>query len=135
MMKRPAVATETREQQYDEQTVRCRNLWFEVINCAVADVVIEHRRRSAFAFFCSDSFTALASMLELDAEAIRNRLVPAGHAAEYTRRLVPPVPTMARHDATAAQDAIETQAEPVMPTQKLATVYAGHTFDSRSINQ
>jgi hypothetical protein len=135
MQKRPAVATEAREQQYDEQTTRCRNLWFEVINRAVDDVVIERRRKSAFAFFCSSDCEQLCATLSLDVEALRAKFVPADFRAEYTRQMAQRASTVARPEATAALGAIGTQAEPVMPTQSLATVYEGHTFDSRSISQ
>ena len=106
-----------------------------MLNRAIDDIEIERRRMGAFAFFCSSDCKQLCAILSLDVEALRAKFVPAMFRAEYERQMARRASTVTRAEATAAQDAIRTQAKPVMPTQSLAAVYAGHTFDSRSINQ
>lgn len=134
-----SIATETAEQKYDDEARLYRSLWFEVLNRAIADVEIERQRYKAFSFLCSSDCEQVCTMLSLDVEILRVKFVPATFRTAYEKRMaqkvIAPLPTMAHREVIAASSAFETQAEPVMPTESLVALYAGHTFDSRSINQ
>jgi hypothetical protein len=89
MMKRSqlVVATETEQQQQGgNDAQQCRNLLFEVLNRAVADLDIQHRRNDALTFFCSRHAETLARILGLDCEAIKAKLVPVEFRLNYERR-------------------------------------------------
>jgi hypothetical protein len=103
------IATETTKSLSDDEGRNCRGLLFSIIQRAVDDVAIEHRRLRALTFFCGREFQELCGMLGLEAEAVISKIVPASFRAEHTRqvsqRVVAPTSTKLIPTPTAAHGA------------------------------
>lgn len=79
------------------------NLWAEVCSRATWEAKAKRRRNfkgrpilnsdgiSAYRFFCSEHFTTIATLLGINAELARNRLVPKAFQKEYADKLAQPI--------------------------------------------